>query len=187
MRPLSIDRRRFLLLLTPIALGAGVLAAVLSGGVAAAPPAPAPAVEGVQAVVPVPGLLVDISGAVAHPGVYRLRRGDRVAAAIAAAGGLTAAADPSRAPNLAGRLRDGQQVRVPSIKGSGGTGGAARASLNTGTAEELAAVPGFTSDLAGEVVTYREAFGPFTSTRQLLTEVGMSPPAYALAKSHVGI
>src|ERR1700674_662757 len=44
---------------------------------------------------PPAGLLVDVVGAVVRPGLYGVRRGDRVYDAIAAAGGMTANADPT--------------------------------------------------------------------------------------------
>src|SRR6266849_3210412 len=54
--------------------------------------------------VPAPArLLVHVVGAVEHPGLYRMKRGDRVYDAIAAAGGLSVEADITRLPNLAGR------------------------------------------------------------------------------------
>src|SRR5207302_176528 len=42
---------------------------------------------------PDPHLVVDVSGAVAHPGVYRLPGGSRVVDALLAAGGMTGEAD----------------------------------------------------------------------------------------------
>lgn len=185
------DWRRRLALLAPLVIGAGILAGALTLGIWAAPAAaiapPSPTLNPEVAVPAVPGLLVHVSGAVAHPGLYRLNRGERVTAAIAAAGGVTAGADPQRTPDLAARLRDGQQVKVPFLKGSGATGSSPKADLNTATAEELATVPGFTSDLALEVVQFRETYGPFTSTKELVTALGMSQTAYLLAKSHVRV
>lgn len=55
---------------------------------------------------------VFVGGEVARPGVYTLPRGDRVDAAIAAAGGLSADADPDQ-PNRALKLRDEGQIIVP--------------------------------------------------------------------------
>ena len=188
------DWRRRLALLAPLVIGAGILAGALTLGIWAAPAAaiapPASTLNpevAVPAVPAIPGLLVHVSGAVAHPGLYRLNRGERVTAAIAAAGGVTAGADPQRTPDLAARLRDGQQVKVPFLKGSSVTGSSPKADLNTATAEELATVPGFTSDLALEVVQFRETYGPFTSTKELVTALGMSQSAYLLAKSHVRV
>ena len=63
-----------------------------------------------------------VVGEVQRPGVYELSGDVRVVDAITAAGGLTAAADPEMI-NLADRVCDGQQVRVP------GLGAALRPSL----------------------------------------------------------
>ena len=68
-----------------------------------------------------PRLVVYVAGAVARPGVYRLAPG-RVEAAIAAAGGLVAPADPV-AVNLAEPLRDGEEIVVP-VRGAEAAAGA---------------------------------------------------------------
>ncbi len=173
---------RLVLLLLPVLVGAGALTAVL----ALAPPAPTPAAvlapAALPALPPPAGLLVHVSGAVVKPGLYRLQRGDRVYAAIAAAGGLAPGADGARLPDLAGRLKDGEQVKVPFLKGSGGGVVAAKVPINSATAEELAAVPGFTPDLAQAVVDYRDRFGPLASLTELASVLGMSRSDYALAK-----
>jgi len=141
---------------------------------------------------PPSGLLVDVTGAVAHPGVYRVAAGERASAAIAAAGGLTADADPTRLPNMATRLKDGQQIRVPSRttparSAGGGTPRVAPVSLNQATAEQLASVPGFTPDLAAVVIEYRTEFGGFATTRELVDVLQMSEADYQLARRYVTI
>src|SRR5579864_4596328 len=102
------------------ALAAGVGWAVLRPS-AAAPTAAA--AGGAAALDPgEPALaLVFVSGAVLHPGLYHLSPGARIADAIAAAGGVTPDADPSRLPNLAARIHDGHQVNVPFRRGGGGS------------------------------------------------------------------
>jgi competence protein ComEA len=102
--------RRLGLLLLPVLLGAAGLTAVLTLAPPAPTPAVAPAAAALPALPPPAGLLVHVSGAVLKPGLYRLQRGDRVYSAIAAAGGLAPGADSTRLPDLAGRLRDGEQV-----------------------------------------------------------------------------
>ena len=57
-------------------------------------------------------VFVHVAGAVRRPGIYRVRSGARVAAAVKKAGGLTRRADLT-AFNLATTLRDAQQVIVP--------------------------------------------------------------------------
>jgi competence protein ComEA len=136
--------------------------------------------------VPAPaGLLVHVVGAVEHPGLYRMKRGDRVYDAIASAGGLSVEADITRLPNLAGRLKDGEQVKVPFAKGSSGTTVIVRTNLNTATLEELEVVPGFTSAFAQDVIDYRTNFGGFQNTRELVDILGMSEADYVVARRYL--
>ncbi|MDQ6917748.1 MAG: helix-hairpin-helix domain-containing protein [Candidatus Dormibacteraeota bacterium] len=174
--------QRLFLLLLPVLLGAVVLTAVLTLAPPAATPAVAPAAAALPALPPPSGLLVHVSGAVVKPGLYRLQRGDRVYAAIAAAGGLAPGADSTRLPGLAGRLKDGEQVKVPFAKGAGGGVVAAKVPINSATAEELAGVPGFTPELARAVVDYRDQFGPLAKLSELTSVLGMGSSEYALAK-----
>src|ERR1700736_5231076 len=119
--------RRFLLFALPPALAGLALVVVFvispspQAPAAIVPPAPSPTAGGTStaadALPPPGGLMVSVSGAVAHPGLYRVAKGERVYAAIAAAGGMTDDADRNRIPNLAARLRDGQEVKVP-VRGS---------------------------------------------------------------------
>lgn len=136
--------------------------------------------------VPAPaGLLVDVIGAVKTPGLYRMRRGDRVYDAIAAAGGLTEQADPTRLPDLAGRLKDGEQVKVPFLKSTSGSTVITRTNLNTATLEELEMLPGFTSAFAAEVIDYRTNFGGFQNIRELVEVLGMSEAAFTIARRYL--
>lgn len=174
---------RAAVLAIPVLLAGGVAGAAYlhasAGGPAAAPPvladlaAPAPA-----------GLLVDVIGAVSHPGLYRLQRGDRVYDAIAAAGGLLDGADPTRLPDMAGRLKDGEQVKVPFAKTSGGTV-ITRTNLNTATLDELEVVPGFSAGFAEEVIDYRTNFGGFQNIRELVEVLGMSEADFVVARRYV--
>jgi competence protein ComEA len=177
--------RRLLPLAVPPLAALALLGAVwLFTPVAAPPPQVGPAPPPV--VAPEAGLLVDVAGAVARPGLYRVRRGERTYAAIAAAGGLATTADPTRLPNMAAVLKDGEQVRVPAV-GAGGTGGrtSSRVSLNAAPAAQLASIPGFTPDLVQAAIDYRTQYGGFSSLRELVTVLGMSPAAFAQAKPHL--
>jgi competence protein ComEA len=172
----------------------GLIAVVLSATTTRANPVPVvaagadpPGGQGAPALLPPPaGLLVYVSGAVVNPGLYRVNRGDRVYDAVAAAGGLTAEADPGRMPDMAGSLKDGQQVKVPVIGStSSGISRVAKTSLNTAPIEELASIPGFTLELAQAVVDYRHSYGPFSALKELVTELGMSQDAYTQAKTYL--
>ena len=177
---------RVFALAIPLLLGVGMTGAAYAyasaGGSAAARVAPA-VIAGIGAPAPT-GLLVDVIGAVNHPGLYRLKRGDRVYDAIAAAGGLLPAADPTRLPNLAGRLKDGEQVKVPFAKTIGGTA-ITRTNINTATLDELEVVPGFTVALAEDVIDYRTNFGGFQNIRELVEILGMSEADFVIARRYV--
>ena len=176
-----------LALALPLLLGIGAVAGAYLYSSAAVKPQPVHAAA-VPANLDVPapaGLLVHVVGAVEHPGLYRMKRGDRVYDAIAAAGGLSVEADITRLPNLAGRLKDGEQVKVPFAKGSSGGTVVTRVNLNTATLDELEVVPGFTSAFAQEVIDYRTNFGGFQNTRELVLILGMSEADFVIARRYL--
>jgi competence protein ComEA len=167
-----------------VAVLAGLLAAAAflfhaGGGGRGAVPVAAPA-EPLEAAVPA-AALVHVSGAVAHPGLYRLSPSARVADAVAAAGGITADADPGRLPDLAARVHDGRQVNVP-FRRAGGAGAGSRAvrvDLNSATVDELRALPGMPDGLAEAIVEARDLWGPFGSVSDLRTLLGADPATVA--------
>ena len=169
-----------------LAVGALLAAWAYSAGSATAP-LPAAALAVPVAAPPVPGLLVYVSGAVAKPGLYRLPRGDRAYDAIAAAGGLLPTADPTRMPNVAARLKDGMQIKVPFVKGGAGGIVGGKVDLNTAQLSDLEAVPGFTLALAQAAISYRDDYGGFASTRELVTVLGMSEADYLVAKPYLKV
>lgn len=176
-----------LLLALPLLLGIGALGGTYAYSQSTQGSAAAQLQPIAQALdVPAPaGLLIDVIGAVKNPGLYRMRRGDRVYDAIAAAGGLTDQADPTRLPDLAGRLKDGEQVKVPFLKSTPGSTVITRTNLNTATVEELEVVPGFTSAFAAEVIDYRTNFGGFQNIRELVEVLGMSEAAFTIARRYL--
>ncbi len=137
-------------------------------------PSASPAAEGSGATEG--SLVVEIVGAVVHPGVYRLSAGARVGDLVAAAGGYGARVDTTLAErrlNLAQPLRDGDQVRVPSrddppegqespgIPGGVDANGSTPAApgpldLNTATAEQLDTLPGIGPVTAAKILAARD-------------------------------
>ena len=113
-----------------------------------AAPAPVPAGETVDPPAP-STVLVFVSGAVEHPGLYELSPDARVADALAAAGGITTLADPGHLPDMAERAHDGRQINVPFLK-AGTT--AAKLDINTAAPDELDAVPGMPDGLGSAIV-----------------------------------
>jgi competence protein ComEA len=146
-------------------------------------------------------LVVDVVGAVARPGVYKLQAGDRVCDAVDLAGGASSGADTS-AINLAARLVDGQQIVVPR-KGEagqgagGGTGGGSGTAspgasggpvnLNTATLEELDALQGVGPSTAQKIIDYREANGGFKSVDDLNNVSGIGDVRFLELKDSVTI
>jgi competence protein ComEA len=179
--------KQVLLLAAPIAIAGGALtgAYLYSSSVAAAANNNHPVLTNPALDVPPPsGLLVHVIGAVENPGLYRVPRGGRVYDAIAAAGGLSPDADLTKLPNLAGRLKDGEQVKVAFAKTTSGTV-ITRTNLNTATLEELVTVPGFTEAFAQDVIDYRTNFGGFQNTRELVDILGMSEAEYVIARRYL--
>jgi competence protein ComEA len=178
--------RRVLVIALPVVIGLGALSAAYVYAQTNRPGGSVqlPVIQNLD-VPPPSGLLVDISGAVNHPGLYRMKRGDRVYDAIAAAGGLTDQADPTRLPNLAGRLKDGEQVKVPFARSTAGSVVITRTNLNTATLDELEVLPGFTSAFAQEVIDYRTNFGGFQNIRELVEVLGMSEAAFVIARRYL--
>ena len=130
----------------------------------------APAAQVVDPPAP-PTVLVFVSGAVEHPGLYELSPDARVADAIAAAGGITSLADPGKLPNLAARVHDGRQINVPFRKSTSSV--AAKLDINTAAEDELAAIPGMPPGLAAAIVQYRDSWGPFSTMSQLHSDLGV--------------
>jgi len=124
-------------------------------------------------------LVVDVTGAVRKPGVYRMPAGSRVDDAVMRAGGPTPKAE-LEAVNRAARLADGQQVVVPE-RVPGGAAGAVAAgedgpiSLGTATVEQLEEIEGIGPVTAGDIVEFRDEHGGLASVDQLDQVSGIGP------------
>jgi competence protein ComEA len=124
-------------------------------------------------------VVVDVTGAVRRPGVYRMPLGSRVDDALARAGGPTSQAE-LEAINRAARLADGQQVVVPEAVPGGSSVAAVSAeegpiSLGTATAEQLEEIEGIGPVTAADIIAFRDEHGGLSSVDQLDQVPGIGP------------
>ena len=126
-------------------------------------------------------VVVHVVGQVEQPGLVRLPEGSRVADAVEAAGGASAAADLG-AINLARVLTDGEQVVIPlpgDVPAEGAPAASALLDLNAADAAELAGLPGVGPVLAQRIVDWRTEHGSFTVVDELAEVSGIGPAVLA--------
>lgn len=124
-------------------------------------------------------VLVYVTGEVTNPEILvNLPFGSRVSDAVEAAGGFTNDANLSLV-NLAGRVRDGDHVHVPSINVSHSElptpAGDARVYINTATQAELESLPDIGAVTARRIIEYRELVGDFADFDDLDQVTGVGP------------
>jgi competence protein ComEA len=144
--------------------------------------------------------VVQVSGAVAYPGVYELPAGSRVRDAVQVAGGLTAEANAS-AINLAAPLEDGQSIVIqasasldspPVQRGNPLSVTIEPAStqlinINTAALEELDELPDIGPVIAQRIVDYRTANGPFVAIEEIVKVPGIGQVTFEKIKDLITI
>jgi competence protein ComEA len=116
-------------------------------------------------------VVVDVAGAVETPGLVELRLGSRVSDAIDAAGGASADAVLDDI-NLARKVTDGEQIRVPRVGEDDEVSGGL-VNINSASVEDLEQLPGVGPVLAQRIVADREAHGPFATLEDLSRVAGV--------------
>lgn len=138
-------------------------------------------------------LVVYVTGAVITPAVYHLHEGDRVADAVAAAGGFSEGA-AIEALNLARPLVDGEQIHIPDqaaqaatgaaespgegavqtgVTGQGGATESGKLNINRASAAELETLDGIGPATAQKIIDSRNTDGPFSSIEDLTRVSGI--------------
>lgn len=151
--------------------------------------------------------VVDVVGAVKHPGVVSMPSTARVVDAVTAAGGARENADLDRI-NLAAHLVDGMRIAVPrrgfpadaagpSADPGGGaptggeSGGAPTAAspvdLNTATQAQLEALPGIGPSLAQAILQERDREGGFHTVDDLRRVRGIGDVRFAQLRALVTV
>ncbi|MEG7333443.1 helix-hairpin-helix domain-containing protein [Bacillus sp. 0102A] len=143
-------------------------------------------------------IVIDIKGAVQHPGVYEMRTGDRVSQAIEKAGGTGEQADEMQV-NLAELLQDGTVVYIPKKgeettmqQGSGGAvksdgGKEAPVNINTATLEELQGISGVGPSKAEAIIAFREENGRFQTIEEITKVSGIGEKSLEKIKSSITV
>lgn len=151
------------------------------------PPTPAP-------------LVVHVTGAVTHPGVYTLPVGSRVQDAVDAAGGFLPSANQGSV-NLAAPMTDGQKIGIPSQNDptpavttvskaspilkdtlSSAATPAGIIDINQATVEQLDTLPGIGEQKAAAIIAYREQHGTFQTIEDIQNVTGIGPSIFERIK-----
>lgn len=152
-------------------------------------------------------IVVDISGAVVKPGVYKLSDGARMQDLMIIAGGLAENADRvwvDKYINLAAKLTDAQKIFIPAVgdtplqsreesaKSSRGTSegsevvaGASMGlvNINTASLSELDTLPGIGPVYGQNIIEHR----PYSSVEELLSKGALKKSVYEKIKDKVTI
>lgn len=139
-------------------------------------------------------LVVDVSGAVEKPGVYKLPTDARVGDALVVAGGLSAVADRewvSATLNLAAKVEDGAKIYIPKNSESDTVeaNGEVRAqknqkiNINTASLEELDQLDGIGESRARAIIENR----PYGSTQELVTKAKIPQTVYDKISGDISI
>ncbi len=140
-----------------------------------------------------PMIYVHVCGHVKQPGVYELPENSRLYEAIDAAGGFDADAD-TNAWNLARILKDGERIyaeaNVAEATGESGmppgvSGEEQRVDINAADLDLLCTIPGIGETRAEAILAYREAYGVFTSTEELMNVTGIKEGLYTRIEPYV--
>tara|TARA_A100001015_G_scaffold315976_1_gene429128 strand:- start:1192 stop:1740 length:549 start_codon:yes stop_codon:yes gene_type:complete len=132
---------------------------------------------------------IHVAGAVAHPGVYEVKKNTRVLDALTLAGGILDHANLD-ALNLAKKVKDGQRLFVPSKKSSQKKSLKKQVqmiNLNTATASELCMLPGIGEKTAALILRYRHEKGGFTAVDELLHIKGIGHKTLAKFRQSVSL
>jgi competence protein ComEA len=147
-------------------------------------------------------LRVYITGAVNRPAVYELPAGSIVADVVDAAGDFSDEA-ATELVNLALPLSDGMQVHVPQrneatilqpqalvappIVSAPETANSSRVNINIADAEALDTLPGVGPAIAQNIITHRQANGPFNNIEEVMDVSGIGPAKFEQMKDLITV
>lgn len=145
-------------------------------------------------------IVVDVKGAVIHPGVYTLAKNSRIHHAIKKAGGLGKKADIMQV-NLAAPLSDGVVVYIPEkteqhASFQPGANGQAieneqstahKININQANAQQLQEIKGIGRSIAMRIIEYRKENGSFQSVHDLLHIRGIGEKTITKMEPYISV
>lgn len=137
-------------------------------------------------------VVVYVTGAVVHPGVYEVGGNMRISDAIEAAGGFknNAAADYL---NLAAQLSDGEKITVPTKKEAKAlnkdddSDESHLVNINTAAKEELMTLPGIGESKADAIIAYRQENGGYRNIEELMQISGIKEGVYSKISEYITV
>lgn len=143
-------------------------------------------------------VFVHVCGCVKKPGLYHFTEGERVDAAIQAAGGFAKGAD-QQSVNLAELLVDGEQIVVASSESARDSNTTQEAgsleesskeqkvNINAAEKEKLMTLHGIGEGKALSIIAYREEHGAFSSIEDIKNVNGIGETIYNEIKNMITV
>lgn len=133
-------------------------------------------------------LVVEISGEVQKPGVYKLPNGSRIDDLLIASGGLSGNADRelvAKNINRAAKLLDGQKIYIPPLRqgfaGQGEVTNIGLTNINTADLKTLDLLPGIGQVYAQNIIEHR----PYSEISELVSKGAMPSNVYEKIKEKI--
>ena len=132
-------------------------------------------------------IVIDVSGAVEKPGLYKLQIKSRIGDALVMAGGLSAGAYRDwvgKTINLAEILKDGGKVYIPEQNSaSGGVKASGLVNINTGTLGELDGLTGIGEVRAKTIMENR----PYSNVDELVSKAKIPESVVDKIKDQISV
>lgn len=186
----TIEQRRALVSISVIAIGVALYFTLSSRSEVLASPDPVQVKKLNSSETTTALLFIHVAGKVAKPGVYPVLKGSRVVDAIAAAGGALKGTDLSDI-NLARQVVDGEQIYLSNATASSRAGNGAiyngKININRAGVSGFDSLPGIGPVIAGRIVAYRKANGPFQSVDDLQKVNGVGAKTFERIKGRLSL
>ncbi|MBR3601668.1 MAG: helix-hairpin-helix domain-containing protein [Lachnospiraceae bacterium] len=149
--------------------------------------------------LPKEDIVVHICGAVNHPGVYYLTEGQRLYELIHKAGGFREDANEDYL-NQAMSLVDGMKITVPTMEETASetmeeemvtisetSGQGQKININTADETLLCTLPGIGESRAKSIIAYRQEYGDFRKTEDIMNIPGIKEAAFAKIRDYITV